>query len=400
MTKDILFLCQYFYPEYITSSLLPYQTARELVDNGMKVDVICGYPKEYHSGVGTAVPKIETVDGILIQRVSYFQLDRTNSLFRLLNYFSFIASCFLKLFQLRHYKLIYVYSNPPLLPILTVLANVLFKTRFVFVTYDIYPDIAIKTGVLSESSPISWLTDCINAQVFKRATKIIALSKEMKHYLIETKQVADHKVQVIPNWATEEESIVVSPHKKSDKITISYLGNMGIPQDFDKIEAIISDKRVQAMPIQFIFAGHGSRKDSLREFVSSNHLQNVTVYDYLKGEDYQSVLANSDYHLLSLKAELNGLAVPSKFYSYIHNGKPIIALVHEDCDIAENIEQLDLGYVIPKGDLEGAISVFQKMISQNTEHKVQQNKELFTKEVQLKKYVDLSLEILKGEENV
>ncbi|MGQ7385242.1 hypothetical protein ACTGVI_09170 [Streptococcus suis] len=64
MKKDILFLCQYFYPEYVTSALLPYQTAKELVDNNISVDVLCGYPKEYHSKNNSTVPKIEVADGI------------------------------------------------------------------------------------------------------------------------------------------------------------------------------------------------------------------------------------------------------------------------------------------------------------------------------------------------
>ena len=37
--KDVLFLCQYFYPEYVSSATLPYQTARVLVS----ADLTWGY---------------------------------------------------------------------------------------------------------------------------------------------------------------------------------------------------------------------------------------------------------------------------------------------------------------------------------------------------------------------
>ena len=30
MKKDILFLCQFFYPEYISSAVLPFDTAKAL----------------------------------------------------------------------------------------------------------------------------------------------------------------------------------------------------------------------------------------------------------------------------------------------------------------------------------------------------------------------------------
>ena len=45
--KKLLILCQYFYPEYVSSATLPTQMAEDLVNKGMKVDVISGWPYEY-----------------------------------------------------------------------------------------------------------------------------------------------------------------------------------------------------------------------------------------------------------------------------------------------------------------------------------------------------------------
>ena len=47
MKKDILFLCQFFYPEYISSAVLPFDTAKALHQAGFSVEVLCGYPREY-----------------------------------------------------------------------------------------------------------------------------------------------------------------------------------------------------------------------------------------------------------------------------------------------------------------------------------------------------------------
>ena len=48
--RDILFLCQFFYPEYISSAQLPYDTVMALSKAGFSVDVLCGYPREYLDG--------------------------------------------------------------------------------------------------------------------------------------------------------------------------------------------------------------------------------------------------------------------------------------------------------------------------------------------------------------
>ena len=45
--KDILFLCQFFHPEYISSAQLPYETLQTLKAAGYEVGCLCGYPHEY-----------------------------------------------------------------------------------------------------------------------------------------------------------------------------------------------------------------------------------------------------------------------------------------------------------------------------------------------------------------
>ena len=112
--KDILFACQFFYPEYISSAQLPFDTAKALTAAGYCVDVLCGYPREYLDG--TDIPVRETVEGIGIHRLKYIQLDRSGFLGRIVNYFSFTFMVLLNLPKLRHYRSIVVYSKTPILP--------------------------------------------------------------------------------------------------------------------------------------------------------------------------------------------------------------------------------------------------------------------------------------------
>ena len=53
--RDIVFLCQFFHPEYISSAQLPYDTVKALRDGGYSVDVLCGYPREYFDGASVPV---------------------------------------------------------------------------------------------------------------------------------------------------------------------------------------------------------------------------------------------------------------------------------------------------------------------------------------------------------
>ena len=93
--KDVLFLCQFFYPEYISSAQLPFDTVMALKNAGFSVDALCGYPQEYLDG--RDIPARETVDGVSIHRLKYLQMNRSGFLGRLVNYFSFTLMVLLHL---------------------------------------------------------------------------------------------------------------------------------------------------------------------------------------------------------------------------------------------------------------------------------------------------------------
>ena len=113
-SRDILFLCQFFYPEYISSAQLPFDTVKALQADGFSVDVLCGYPHEYLDGKD--IPQKEEIDGIHIHRLKYIQTGRAGFLGRLINYFSFTFMVLLHLLKTAKYKAVVVYSNPPILP--------------------------------------------------------------------------------------------------------------------------------------------------------------------------------------------------------------------------------------------------------------------------------------------
>ena len=338
--KDILFLCQFFYPEYISSATLPYDTAVALKKAGYSVDALCGYPREYSQD--TDVPLKEEVDGIHIHRLKYLQLDRKGFLSRLVNYFSFTFLVFLHIFKMAKYKAVVVYSNPPILPWIASWAKVLFGTKLVFVAYDLYPEVATRTGTLREGNIICRLMDHINKCVFRRADAVVALSSEMREYIIQNRPIDGSKVHVVPNWY--EDKGAISPDRTrnrfadtvKDRFVVSYFGNMGICQDMETIRDAIRILKDDP-EVFFLFAGHGSKMEELKAFVAAEAVENIRIYDFLHGQDFQDALQISDCALVSLEKGVTGLCVPSKTYSYMMQGIPLLAIMDEG-DIVSDIE--------------------------------------------------------------
>ena len=58
----------------------------------------------------------------------------------------------------------------------------------------------------------------------------------------------------------------------------------------------------------------------------------------------------ADIHFVSLRPELEGLALPSKFYGIAAAGRPIIAVTAGDGEIAQLAERYECGVAVPVGD--------------------------------------------------
>ena len=339
--RDILFLCQFFYPEYISSAQLPYETVLALKEAGFSVDVLCGYPREYSESGD--IPRKETVNGIGIHRLKYIQTGRAGFLGRIVNYFSFTLMVLLHIFQMAQYRSVVVYSNPPILPWIASWAKTLFGTKLVFVAYDLYPEVATVTGTLGKGNPICRLMNHINRCVYRRADAVVALSSEMRRYIAQNRPVPQDRITVIPNWFTDQGMLPKNTETNrfreavKGRFVVSYFGNMGTMQDMDTLLGAIRLLKDNEN-IFFLFAGHGNKMEKLRKIVEEEGISNIAIHAFLHGQDFKDALAISDCAFVTLAKGATGLCVPSKTYSYMMQGIPLFAVM-DPCDIVRDIEK-------------------------------------------------------------
>lgn len=353
-TGDILFLCQYFYPEYVSSAVLPFETAEELARAGYLVGALCGYPKEYN--IKNHVPPKETYRGVQIIRLKYLQIRRDFFGGRAVNSLSFFVSVLLHLRVLGKYKKVIVYSNPPFLPLIAALAKKIFHTKIIFVSYDVYPEIGIVSGKIKVNGTIDKLFRLMNTLIFKTVDHVVALSGDMEKYLCKNRKLEAGKLSVIPNWAEKMEVVknteVQNPRFSGipkDAFVVSYLGNMGVCQEeHTLLDTIRSLKNHPA--IHFLIAGHGTKMQQLFDIVKHENLSHVHFYDFLKGDDYTDALRISNLFIVTLIKGMEGLCSPSKASSYLMAGKPIIIVADKGLELAEDILKNKCGYFVEQGD--------------------------------------------------
>ena len=391
---DVLFLCQYFYPEYNSSALLPWDTATFLANKGLNVGALCGYPKEYI--VENSVPDQEQVNNVQIKRLHYLSLKRGKIVTRLINYSSFTFSVIRHLKEIGRYKSVLVYSNPPILPLAAILANKKYGTKIMFVSYDVYPEIASISGKISSNGIIAKMMKIVNKKLFDSVSAIVALSDDMKEYLIANRKGIDQaKVEVIPNWAHEGiGQLPLNELKNSygipqNAFVVSYMGNMGICQDMKTIVdavQLLGDEK----DIFFIFAGHGVKKELIEKTLGEN--TNVKILDYLTGDELEAVLALSSCGIVSLNSGLNGKCAPSKYYSYLQSGCAVLSIMEKEAYVSREIEEKQIGLSVINGDCKSLADAIlclkndQKKFMQMADNAVSLYKEKYAKNIAMEKY--------------
>lgn len=394
--EQILFLCQFFYPEKVSSAVLPFELAQAFVEHGYKVKSLNGFPKEYTDQ--KVLKKKELVNGVSINRVRYLQMKRSGFLGRIINYFSFCIAIFFHFLQFRNIDYCITYSNPPLLPFIPALFSSLFHFKIIYVVYDLYPDVAVKFNAIRKDSMIEKIMNFVNSFVFKRCHKIVVLSSEMKEYFIAHKEGNEDKVCVIPNWYNKL-STSKKVKKKNDKLKIFYGGNMGVLQDMETLkQAMIHFKNDPK--VEFIFAGHGIKYDEIKKCINEQEIKNATMYEFLPKEQYDRLIDDIDVAVVSLEEDVKGLGSPSKVYSYYAAGKPVIAIVPEDTDIVRDIKEYQNGFTIENGKVKELIKVIKELLcysmeKMNTlgEFSEQLHNEKYTLKINAEKYLNL-LELL------
>ena len=375
MKKDILFLCQFFYPEHNSSATLPSDTARYFAKQGFKVGVLCGYPKEYFDG--NEVPYEEDIDGVSIHRIPYVQSSRAGKLGRLINYFSFTAGAIFSTKILKDYRCIICYSNPPILPAAAVHAVKRFGSKLVLVVYDTYPEVAYASDSIKKNSAIDKVMRRINHKMYQIVDTVIVISEEMRDFLLSNRpELAGKRVAVIHNWAHEEndegadtangyseECIVDQAVGADDDFCVSYIGNMGICQDMDTV--VKAAERTASNPhIRFKLIGHGNKKEKIKQYINQQRLNNTKINEYMTGTALRRELENSGCCVVSLTEGLKGMCAPSKYYTYLYAGKPVISVMETDSYISKEIVKEEIGFAIENGDSAGFEKAIRRLVEE------------------------------------
>lgn len=357
MSKTLWILTEVYYPEEISTGYYLTQIAEGLAAS-RDVKVITGQPK--HMSRGLRAEKHETRNGVEIFRVSGTTLDKNVLIFRLINMLTIGLSVFFA--SLKRFKKgdhVMVVTAPPSLPVTTAVACLIKGAGYTLCVQDSYPEILVAVGAAKPNSFFVNFVNHVNRWVYKHATKIIVMGRDMKELFERKTAGLDIPIVAIPNWADLE---TISPSAKQenallkelaieDKFVLLYAGNIGHPTDVETIIAA-AEKLLDREEFHFVFIGAGVKKPWLDKTVAAKALKNVTILDYRPRSEQSTFLNACDVGLVALIKGMWGTAMPSRTYNIMAAGKPILALTDEGSELARVIDEDGIGIHLEPGNPE------------------------------------------------
>ena len=356
----LLVLCQLFYPELVSTGQTLTELCEELANDGIDIEVVCGQPTVLNKG--KKVAKYINYRSIKIRRVWGTRFPKLNLIGRILNQLTFTLSVFFWLLIHRPKNPILVLTNPPFLAIsCAVLRALRIGGPYIYLVFDVYPDTAVRLGVLKENGFVSRCWERLNAFVFRQASAIVVIGRCMQD-VIEQKAkkfglILDDKLHHISVWsddkfissASDRENPLRKKWDIEGKFVVAYFGNMGRFHDMETIiraAEILKDNK----DICFLFVGEGHKKQATIEYATRHNLQNCLFDTYVDREDLGHLMHLADVGLVSLLEGQEGLSVPSKAFGLMAAGVPIIAVMSDKSEIARIVREENCGTLVKPGE--------------------------------------------------
>jgi glycosyltransferase involved in cell wall biosynthesis len=342
-----------YYPEETSTGYFITRIAEGLTDV-FDVRVVAG--RSGYSARSMTVQPRETRHGVAIRRLWTPHFDKDRLAMRFVSALILTCGVFLHLlFRLRPRDLVLAVTNPPMMPLVAVLAARLRGAKSVLLVHDVYPEILRAAGFLSSRSWIYRLLSLLFATVYRLFASIVVIGRDMEEVVRGKLGGKPPPIVFIPNWGdTAEvkpvaENVFRKEHGLQGKFILQFSGNIGRTHD---IEAVIDlAERLRGIPLfHFLIVGDGGKQNWLQAKMTQSRLENVTILPRQPRERLNHMLAASNVTMIAMVDGMFGLSVPSRLYNVMAAGVPVIAIADSRSELSRTVVENHAGWTIAPGD--------------------------------------------------
>jgi colanic acid biosynthesis glycosyl transferase WcaI len=254
-------------------------------------------------------------------------------------------------------------SPPITLGLTGWLVSRLRRGAMVFNIQDVFPDAAVETGAITNRLIIR-IARWLERVSYERADAVTVLSDDLaSNVRAKVDANTSPHVHVIPNFV---DTAAINP---ADRLTpyraelgigaepvVLYAGNVGFSQSLD----LLLDAAAALPDVTFLVNGNGAARDPLER--RAREMQNVRFADYIEPHRLSELLATGDIHVVPLKAGLARISVPSKTYSIMAAGRPVLASIDGGTAVPTILAESGGGLAVAPDDPDAFVSALRELL--------------------------------------
>jgi len=369
----LVVLCPHFAPDLAPTGVVMTRIVTELAARGHELHVVTSLPwyrnHAIEQGWGGRLWRTEKTEWGSIIRVHPFPgKSKSNLLRRALGFIAFSYAVGIRSVHADGlpFKVDGVLAmSPPLTLGLTGwCTKIIRRAPLVFNIQDVFPDAAIQTGAISNKKIIAaakWL----ERVSYQRSDAVVLLSQDLRTNIankIDAKH--HHRLHVIPNFV---DTVAITPQDRmtnyrnelgiGDQLVVMYAGNVGYSQSLN----LVVEAAAKFPEVAFVVNGDGAARKKLQEDCAE--LANVYFGDYQPIERLSEVLATGDIHLVPLRTGLAAVSVPSKSYSILAAGRPMLAAIDLNTEIPNMLQQSGAGIAVEPDNAPAFIEALGRLVN-------------------------------------
>ena len=365
----VLILSINYWPEVTGIGAFTTYRAEHLAASGHEVEVCTAFPY-YPEWKGPAqyagkVALSEDRNRVKIIRSYAYIPNPVTALKRIAHEASFVASATIRAVGRKRPDVLLVVSPPLGLAAAAILLSGVWRIPYVFDVMDLQPDAAGDLGMLP-----AWVVKGlykVEAAAYRHARMVTTLTPSMKKRIID-KGVSEEKVELLEprmdeslvDLKPEEASAFRKKYHVGEKFLVTHSGNMGVKQGLNVIlDAAALNRDDDSM--LFLFVGNGADCERIQIRAGGMKLSNVRFLPLLEQGDFRGLLAASGVCLVTQQQTVSEIAFPSKIVTYLAAGRPIIASVNPDCEVARVVTESGAGRVVDAEEPEALAAALREM---------------------------------------
>ncbi len=338
----ILLLNQYYPPDTSATAKMAVQVAEKLAERH-QVTVVAGRPSydpdEFYP---FAFLRRDIRDNVTVERVASTAYPRHQMRRRVSNYLSYLALAVPRALAI-HPDIVLAMTDPPVAGIAGAFIARMADRPFVYNIRDLYPDMAIGGDIVR---PNRWVDrwEKMHRRALHQAVRVIVLGDDMRERII-SKGVSPDRVVVVRDGASfppllpERDDLVVQKIRCGFPFVVLHAGNLGFYGAWDSVLKAADILRNENTGL--VFVGDGANRAAME--ISAKPLPNVRFLPFFPIEQVPHVMMAGDVHIVTVRRGLEGVVVPSKLYSILAAGRPVLAIAAAESDAARIVRESGCG---------------------------------------------------------